>query len=166
MGVRTKGDGRFGLTGHRLPSTAPHAAVWLRRDLSGRRSESRLSQRRGTECQHPFGRTDRTKTRPKRTNASDDCPSTQPIHCDCCAISASCLFLLPLLLHLVSIVQEGSCMSQKTAGTSVTSLSNSQSFQRPSQIKTVVTIPRMLLFEGLRNFIRSTFYFLRSVGER
>jgi hypothetical protein len=40
-------------------------------------------------------------------------------------------------------------MSQKTAGTSVTSLSHSQSFQRPSQIKTVVTVPRMLFSEGL-----------------
>jgi hypothetical protein len=40
-------------------------------------------------------------------------------------------------------------MSQKTAETSVTCLSHSQSLQRPSQIKTVVPIPRMSCSKNL-----------------
>ena len=58
----------------------------------------------------------------------------------------------PLLLpfvHIAFTIPEGSCMSQKTDGTSVTSLSHSQSLHRPSQIKTVVTVPRASLYRSL-----------------
>ena len=74
-------------------------------------------------------------------------PPSTSTRCDCCAISASRLPLLPLFVHAAFTVPEGSCMSQKTAGTSVSSssLSHSQSHNRPSQIKTVVTVPRTSL---------------------
>ena len=54
----TIGDAGRGncLTGRTQLSTVPRVVVWLRRALSERRSESRLSQKRGRGCQHPFGR--------------------------------------------------------------------------------------------------------------
>lgn len=144
-------DGGSCHTGHTRLSTALRAAVWLRRARSGRRSGSRLSQRRGRGCQLPLGgETDRAKLS-RLTERLRPLPPSTSSRCDCCAISASRLHLL-LLVHLVFVVSEGSWMSQKTAGTSVSSLSHSQSLQRPSQIKTVVTVPRMLSFGGLWDF--------------
>lgn len=54
-------------------------------------------------------------------------------------------------------------MSQNTAETSVSSLSHSQQLQRPSQIKTVVTVPRTLLFRAYKILFAD---FLRSLGKR
>ena len=57
-------NGDICLTEHTRLSTAPRAVVWLRRAQSGRRSGSRLSQRRGMGCRLPLvGETDRTKAR-------------------------------------------------------------------------------------------------------
>ena len=62
----------------------------------------------------------------------------------------------PLFVHVAFTVPEGSCMSQKTAGTSVSSssLSHSQSPYRPSQIKTVVTVPRTSFYGGVWSSVR------------
>ena len=58
-------------------------------------------------------------------------------------------------------------MSQKTAETSVSSLSHSQSLQRPSQIKTVVTVPRTSLFGGsVKILFAEGFCVSCSLGER
>ena len=83
-----------------------------------------------------------TPTQTQENFGSNHCPRP-PLAATCCASSAS-----RLLLHLLPAIAERTCMSQKTAETSVTSLSHSKSLHRPSQIRTVATVPRMLPSEG------------------
>lgn len=126
----------FTLTEHTRLSTVPRVAAWLCRSQSERRSVSRLSLRRAMGCLHPFR---------KQTLIGNPSPTSPPFdpHIPYSATAAPILPVDSLFSPSPSSSVQGSCMSQKVAGTSASSLPNPQ---RPSQIKTIVTAPRMSPF--------------------